>query len=129
MSRFSQLRDYARRIQESIQRLGTAISETLRNIGRFLRNLLLIFTTTIQRGLEILRIHIIDLIKVLIRAIIDTIKIPIERVILPISRFLANKTEELLTLIRTRDEIALILFLIMLLSCCLCGFLALRSGR
>jgi hypothetical protein len=132
MGRLQRLRDYARRLHESIRKLVSAVRESLANTGRFLRNVLSIVATAIRRGLELLWADLIDFIKSTIRLIVDLVRWPFEHIVVPVTRWLAQRSDRLLNIVRTRDEVALGCFLMLLVIVCgVCGcllFTALRTA-
>lgn len=126
MSRFQKIRSYAHRLYDAIRRFVDVLREIFLNFGRFIRNLFWIVVTTLQRGLTILRIYVIDFVKAFIRAVIDILRWPLERFILPLSRWLANRTDVILDLIQTHDEIALGLFVGLLILIGLSCYILIR---
>jgi len=118
MTKLQQLRDYARRLHESLHKLASAVGESLANTGRFLRNVLSIVITVIRRGFEILWADLIDFIKSTFRLIVDLVRWPFEHIVLPATSWLAQKSDMLLNTVRIRDEIALGCFLLLLITTC-----------
>ena len=129
MVRFQRLRNYASKLYQSVRRLLAVIKEIAQNIGRFLHNIWQVLIIAIRRGLDLLRIEVISLIKAVARGFIDAVKWPLERIIAPAMRWLADKSDAFLTLIRTHDEIALGCFLALILGTCLTLFLLIRVFR
>ena len=129
-TRFVRLREYARRMRLSINRLFEVITEIARNAGQVLRDVVEIFRVILIKGLDLLRLGIVDIVKGITRAVIDIVKWPLERIILPISRWLSAKTQMILTTIQTRDDVALALLLVLIVGVvlCVCSGVFLVSG-
>jgi len=129
MVRFQRLRNYASKLYQSVRKLLAVIEEIAQNIGRLLRNVWEILIIAARRGLDLLRIEIINLIKTIARGFVDAVKWPLERIIAPAMRWLADQSDALLILMRTHDEIALGCFLALLFGSCLTIFLLIRAFR
>jgi hypothetical protein len=125
MTRFQRLRNYARKVYESLRKLFDVTIEIISNILKFLWNVVVIIFTTISRGIRLLLEDAIDFIKSAIRLIVDAVRWPLEHILLPITRWLVDISERLHEKIETRDEIAIGLFLLIIFLCiCVCSLLS-----
>lgn len=128
MKGLQRLRAYASRLRESIRDLAKVTADVLSSSVELLRNIVQIVITTIHRGVRLIWEDAVDFIKSALRLVADALRWPLERVILPAIRWLVDRSGRLHTLIVTRDEVALGLFLVMAVLSCVCGCLLVSVG-
>lgn len=128
MKGLQRLRAYASRLRESIRDLAKVTADVLSSSVELLRNIVQIVITTIRRGARLIWEDAVDFIKSALRLVADALRWPLERAILPAMRWLVDRSGRLHTLIVTRDEVALGLFLVMVVLSCVCGCLLVSVG-
>jgi len=111
------LRQYAQKLSYSVKRFFEVIWENFLNILRFLKNLILLPFITAFRGLQILWKDIINFIKSTVRVIFEIIRWPFEKILLPITKWLAESTSKLLYKIENHDGVAVISFVVLVIAC------------